>query len=417
MAATTLDQQITDAFLRMGLKQSDPNWNTYFQQVKATAAPAMASATNPLSAGYQRGYSSIAANDALQNALFPVMQQVNPAMYQSIASKRLAGGSGLGSAISDFASGPVAPIIAAPFLVQGALSALAPQTAGMSAAQLAAADPYLASIGAQTAGTAGTAAAGAAGATGGGFSLPSLSSLTSSLPSSMSSIGNILTNPLVKTGLGTVGSYLKSSGAQDAATQAAAIQSQAAQSGINAQQAQFDKLMQNLKPFIETGTSAVGAQGALAGLGGIQAQMDAINALASSPTMQALTKQGEMGILQNAAATGGLRGGRTQEALAQFRPQMLSQLIQQQFQNLGGLSQLGQSAAAGGGTAGMNLGANVANLLQGQGQAQAGSVLGKQAIQSNMVSDILSSLGQLSTPSINMNLPTGTSVFNPAGGF
>jgi hypothetical protein len=116
----------------------------------------------------------------------------------------------------------------------------------------------------------------------------------------------------------------------------------------------------------------------LLGLGAPGAQQQAIAALQASPQFQALQQQGENAILQNASATGGLRGGNVQAALAQFRPALLSSLIEQQYGRLGGLTAIGQNAAAGVGNAGMSTGANVATLLGRQGQAQSGGILGQQ---------------------------------------
>ena len=112
----------------------------------------------------------------------------------------------------------------------------------------------------------------------------------------------------------------------------------------------------------------------------------AISALEAGPEFQALTQAGEEAILQSAAATGGLRGGQTQAALAQFRPQVLSSLINQQYSRLGGLTalgqtttqnvaQLGQAAAAGQAAAGQQTAANISNLFGQQGAAQAGAAL------------------------------------------
>ena len=81
-----------------------------------------------------------------------------------------------------------------------------------------------------------------------------------------------------------------------------------------------------------------------AGMTGEQAQATAIDRIANSPILQELTRQGEEAILQNASATGGLRGGNVQGALAQFRPQMLQQEIDKQYARLAGLSGMGQSA-------------------------------------------------------------------------
>jgi hypothetical protein len=79
--------------------------------------------------------------------------------------------------------------------------------------------------------------------------------------------------------------------------------------------------------------------------------------------------------LQTASATGGLRGGNLQGALAQFRPALLSSLIDQQYGRLGGLTTLGQNAAAGTGAAAQTMGTNVTNLLGQQGAAAAGGEL------------------------------------------
>ena len=101
-----------------------------------------------------------------------------------------------------------------------------------------------------------------------------------------------------------------------------------------------------------------------------------------------MVQQGEEAMLQNAAATGGLRGGNLQGALAQYRPQVLSQLIEAQYGKLGGLSQMGQSAAAGQGAAGLSTGANISNLLAQQGAAQAGGALGSAAANQQMLGNI-----------------------------
>lgn len=125
--------------------------------------------------------------------------------------------------------------------------------------------------------------------------------------------------------------------------------------------------------------------------GGAQAQQQAIAGIEGSPLFQSLLRQGEQGILQNASATGGLRGGNVQGALAQFRPAMLNQQIQQQLANFAGLASLGQSAAAGTGNAGIQTGANIGNLLQDTGQARAYGALGS----SNALGGAVASLGNI----------------------
>jgi len=174
-------------------------------------------------------------------------------------------------------------------------------------------------------------------------------------------------------GGGLVSSYMSGNAAQSAAQ----TQAGTAQQGMAITQAQFDALQKNLQPYMQAGTGALAQQQGLLGLAGPQTQATMINALAQSPQMQALQKQGENAMLQNASATGGLRGGNIQAALAQFRPQLLNQLINQQLGNLGGLTSIGQSSAAGVGNAGMGMAGNISNLLAQQGAAQAGGIMGQ----------------------------------------
>ena len=174
------------------------------------------------------------------------------------------------------------------------------------------------------------------------------------------------------------GSQLIGSSMQaDAASEAAGIQAGAAGAGIAEQRRQFDALQKLLKPYTEVGVPALEAQQAFLGLKGPEAEQAAIERISGGETFKSLAQQGEEALLQRASATGGLRGGNIQGALAQFRPQLLNSLIEQQYGRLGGLTTIGQQSAAGVGTAGMQTGTNVANLLGQQGAAQAGGVLGE----------------------------------------
>lgn len=174
------------------------------------------------------------------------------------------------------------------------------------------------------------------------------------------------------------------------ASKAAAAQTQAADRGVEEQRRQFDAVRELLSPYVEAGDVALEQQMALGGMSGREAQREAISAIESGQEFQALTQQGEEAILQSAAATGGLRGGNTQAALAQFRPQVLSSLINQQYSRLGGMTALGQQSAAGVGTAGMQTGQNIANLYGQQGAAAAGSALAS----GQAFGNVMGSIGQ-----------------------
>lgn len=125
-------------------------------------------------------------------------------------------------------------------------------------------------------------------------------------------------------------------------------------------------------------------------------QARAVAQIEGQPMFQALARQGEEAILQNASATGGLRGGNTQGALARFRPQLLNQFIEQQYGRLAGLTELGQNAAAGVGSAGMALGSRIGGIMQDSGAARAGAI----GAQGQIWGNVLGNLGGLAAGAI-----------------
>jgi len=204
----------------------------------------------------------------------------------------------------------------------------------------------------------------------------------------------------ISTGLallgGSIAGGLMSSSAQKkAASTAAAAQTQSAELGIEEQRRQFDEITALLQPYVSAGESAIGGQLALAGLEGPEAQQAAITALEQGPQYEALVRQGEEALLQSAAATGGLRGGNVQGALAQFRPQMLSNLIESQYSRLGGLTNVGQASAARQAAAGSAAAGNISNLLQQQGAAGAGAALARGQATANLFGDITGTIGTI----------------------
>jgi hypothetical protein len=205
----------------------------------------------------------------------------------------------------------------------------------------------------------------------------------------MSAIATAVVAGSVITG---VGGYFAQ---KSAAEEAAGAQRSASESAIAEQRRQQAEMERLLAPYMQAGQGALGAQQALLGLGGPEAQQAAIAQLEASPQFQAMVQQGESAILQNASATGGLRGGNTQAALAQFRPQMLSQLIQQQMANLGGLSGMGQQSALGAAGYGQQGAQGVMGQLGAIGQAQAGSALAQGQGMANMFGGIGGALGTL----------------------
>lgn len=224
-------------------------------------------------------------------------------------------------------------------------------------------------------------------------------------------------NPVV--GLIAGGASIVSGAMQaDAAGDAADAQRAASEAGIAEQRRQFDKIQELLQPYVQAGVTAMGGlspytaagvpaldqQMALLGLKGGDAERAVIQAIERSPAMAAMIQQGENAILQHASATGGLRGGNTQAALAQFRPQLLAQEIERRYGRLGGLSatgatiqqnlaQLGQASAAQQASSGMTSAANIANLMQQAGAAQAGASLAQGRAYAGMLNMIPQGIG------------------------
>ena len=242
----------------------------------------------------------------------------------------------------------------------------------------------------------------------------------------------------------TVGGGLIGSSMTASATKSASeTQAGAAQAGIDEQRRQNEAVQQLLAPYVQAGSGALGAyapyqqagagavptlqqyaqagapaleqQQALIGLRGPEAQRQAIAGISGGEQFKALTEQGEGALLSGASATGGLRGGNIQGALAEFRPRLLNELINQQYGRLGGLAatggnvagslassglsatgelaRIGQASAAGVGTAGTQTGANIANLLGNQGAAMAGADIAQGRAFGSIPSGIAGGLG------------------------
>lgn len=222
------------------------------------------------------------------------------------------------------------------------------------------------------------------------------------------------------TALAVGANVLGASSKKKAAKSAAQADIRAQEAAIAEQRRQFDETVELLKPFVETGQEAMYGlqpyaepglyameqQAAIAGLMGPEAQAAQIAQIESDPLYQATVKQGEEAILQQASATGGLRGGNIQGALAQFRPQMLREEIDRTYGRLGGftalgqgtqldIARLGQAAAAGQAQVGQTASSNIQQALANQGAAQAGYRTARGQAQSDQISGLAGILGGL----------------------
>jgi hypothetical protein len=222
-----------------------------------------------------------------------------------------------------------------------------------------------------------------------------------------------------------ISAYISGKSEERAAKSAAASQEAMAREGIAETRRGEAQFREDLKPYTDAGMASInilepyyaaglgsvgglkdiaagtglGYQGmqAISGMGGPQAQQEAMARISQSPEFMEQMRQSENAMLQNASATGGLRGGNTQAALAQLRPAMFNQAVDKQYgrysdmtgmggdisqflassgQNIGtNIFQAGQASAAGTGAAAMQGAGAVTNLFGNIGNARASANL------------------------------------------
>lgn len=180
------------------------------------------------------------------------------------------------------------------------------------------------------------------------------------------------------------GTIISGSMASSAASKASDQQTQATLAGIESEERMFDKSLELQEPYREAGYSA------LEGLQGLTDQAQRASMLSdyyAGPEYQALSSQVEEQQLRNAAATGGVRGGANQQALASIAPQLGQQYLSGLNQQYTGLANMGMGAASQGSGQAMQLGGNISALQQQAGQAAAANSLAQGNIWGNVASD------------------------------
>jgi hypothetical protein len=177
-----------------------------------------------------------------------------------------------------------------------------------------------------------------------------------------------------------IGSLLGGGSQKKAVTQATNAQVDAYNKGIGEEQRQFDLTRSDFEPYLKAGTGALGQLGDLVGTNGAPQQQSAIDALKASPFYQTLFRTGEENVLQNASATGGLRGGNTERGLADFGSDTLMKTIQQQLSSLGGIAGMGEGATNSVAGFGASNADAITKLLGSIGGAQASGILTKAGI-------------------------------------
>ena len=188
------------------------------------------------------------------------------------------------------------------------------------------------------------------------------------------------------------GSIYNSSQQKKASDSASNSLVQGNNSALDLQRSQYEQIQKMLLPFVQGGTTAFQSQQALSGALGADAQKAEMLKIEQSPQFTDAIQQGEQGILANASATGGLRGGNTQAALAQFRPRILNEMVNQKFGQYGQIASAGQNAAVNQGQFGGNYASNAGLIQQGIGQAQGQNQINRGQSNQNLFNNLSQSV-------------------------
>ncbi len=166
--------------------------------------------------------------------------------------------------------------------------------------------------------------------------------------------------------------------AKKAAKGAAETQVEAQMAGLEEFRRQFDISREDMAPWMEAGTGALGTQRALLGQQGAEAQQSAFDAFRQSPGQAFLQARGQKNLLANASAIGGLGGGNVKEALVQQGVGFAQQDFGNYYNRLAGLSSTGQQTSTQLGQLGSQFAGQAATQLGNVGAARASGILGSQ---------------------------------------
>lgn len=199
----------------------------------------------------------------------------------------------------------------------------------------------------------------------------------------MSSIVNKVTEVAT---LGLVEDVTGAEAAGDAASRAAGVQAQQAQSAVEEQRRQFDITQETLQPSIEAGNLAREQQLALLGLRGTEAFEQATT---QTPAQAFLERRAQKNLLQNASAIGGLGGGNVKSALIQQGAGFAGQQLQNQFNQLGQVAGQGTATTLNQAQLGAQSQQQQALLGQQAAEARASGILGKTQAESQATGQLL----------------------------
>jgi hypothetical protein len=181
-----------------------------------------------------------------------------------------------------------------------------------------------------------------------------------------------------------LGSILGAGAEKKGSRQAQAAMNDALNRAIGVQQHQYDTTRADFAPEMGLGNGAIGEFGDLTGANGADKWTAALAALKNDPLYKSLYSNGEEAVLQNASATGGLRGGNTQTGLARFGADTLSATLQQRLAQLMSAIGIGTQAKGAITGVGLNTANNVSNLDTRVGENNSSNILTRAGINAGM---------------------------------
>jgi hypothetical protein len=191
-------------------------------------------------------------------------------------------------------------------------------------------------------------------------------------------------------GGGLVGNYINSKGKQKAAAQQASGIRDATSQSLQTQERMFNQGQEATQGYRDRGEWA-GDQ--YKGLMSPQGQGDFASQYTQGPMFQMFEKQAEKSALRNASATGGLRTGQTNVALASIAPQLIQKAYMDKLQGLNALQGYGANAAGQTASLATGVGSNMGNTQYQGGVAATNPQYDANTAMSNFYGDAVSTLG------------------------
>lgn len=152
-------------------------------------------------------------------------------------------------------------------------------------------------------------------------------------------------------------------------------QAGAAKNATQAQLAMYNQTRSDLQPYMQGGNAAFSQVQSLLGLNGGNSD-SMLATLRNTPGYQFALKTGQEGLDRTAASRGMLLSGGQLKDSMNYNQGMADQNYNNYYNQLMGVSGLGESAAAGLGSQGTATGQGMAQSMMAGGQAMAGGIAG-----------------------------------------